>query len=112
MVVINFAYSLTDAQLVAVEPLTGQSVKHVVDVKTQLDYAQPFVKQVRALVKSAGLSPEQWQTAPLLVGLPSLNVIAALNLAELHGLMGYFPSVLRLRPIVGTTPSSLKSRKY
>jgi hypothetical protein len=40
----------------------------------------------------------------MLVNLPSLNVIAALLLAELHGRCGYFPAVLRLQPIPHTTP--------
>jgi hypothetical protein len=50
------------------------------------------------------LSSEELQTKPILVNLPSLNTIAALLLAELHGRMGYFPPVLRLRPVSGVTP--------
>jgi hypothetical protein len=50
------------------------------------------------------LTPEEWQTAPLLVVLPSLNYIAAIVLAELHGRMGYFPSVVRLRPVEDALP--------
>jgi len=33
--------------------------------------------------------------------LPSLNYAAAVLLAELHGRMGHFPAILRLRPIAG-----------
>jgi hypothetical protein len=38
------------------------------------------------------------------VVLPSLNFIAALLLAELHGRMGYFPPVVRTRPVEGSLP--------
>ena len=48
------------------------------------------------------LTPTAWQSEPILVVLPSLNFIAALLLAELHGRMGYFPPVVRLRPVAGS----------
>ena len=35
-------------------------------------------------------------------------LIAALLLAELHGRMGYFPPVLRLRPIANSTPTQFE----
>lgn len=104
MTIVNFSHPLTEAQRAEIGSLTGQNVEHVVDVPTQFDPAQPFAEQGRALVDMAGLSPEQWQGLPVLVNLPSLNVIAALVLAELHGRMGYFPAVLRLRQVAGSTP--------
>jgi hypothetical protein len=36
--------------------------------------------------------------------MPSLSIIAATLLAELHGRMGYFPTVVRMRPVAGSTP--------
>ncbi|HXG67497.1 MAG TPA: CRISPR-associated protein Csx15 [Blastocatellia bacterium] len=104
MIIVNFTHPLTPAHLVEVATLTGQPVVRVMDVKTQFDHTQPFILQIRALVESAGLSTQEWQTAPLLINLPSLNVITALLLAELHGRCGYFPAVLRLRPVPNTTP--------
>jgi hypothetical protein len=58
-----------------------------------------------ALVDSVDLAPSDWQTQPLLVVPPSLNFIAVTLLAELHGRMGYFPPVVRLRPVAGSTPT-------
>jgi len=55
-------------------------------------------------VEAAGLTPGEWQSAVLLVNLPSLNYSAAVLLAELHGRMGYFPACLRLRPVAGAVP--------
>lgn len=108
MIVVNFAHVLTPAHLAAVERLTGRAVTKVVEVKTYFDETQPFAGQARTLVDSAGLTPEQWQTEPLLVNLPSYNYAAALVLAELHGRTGYFPAVLRLRPVADSTPQEFE----
>jgi hypothetical protein len=59
---------------------------------------------VRALVDAVGLTPQEWQTAPLVVIPPALNFIAVIVLAELHGRVGYFPTVARLRPLPDTLP--------
>ena len=104
MTIINFTHPLTAPQTAALEQLTGQRVERVSEVKTQLDPAQPFGEQARALIEAIGLTEAEWQTLPLLINLPSHNVIAAVVLAELHGRMGYFPAVIRLRPIANVTP--------
>lgn len=104
MVVINFSHPLTQEQVAQAEALTGQKVERVVEVRAQFDHEQSFAPQVRALVDQVNLTAEEWQTDPLLVNPPSLHVIAAALLAELHGRMGYFPSILRLRPVAGSNP--------
>lgn len=104
MVILNFTHPLTASQTSALEQLSGQRIERVIEVKTQLDPTQPFVAQASALIDSIGLTEAEWQTLPLLINLPSHNVIAALVLAELHGRMGYFPAILRLRPVPETTP--------
>jgi len=50
------------------------------------------------------LGAQNWQTDTILVNLPSLNTISAVLLAELHGRMGYFPAVIRLRAVDGAVP--------
>ncbi len=104
MILINFGHPLTEEQLDTIAELTGQSIERVVPITAQFDTAKPFAPQARALVDSVALSPEEWQMLPLLINLPTLHVIAALVLAELHGRMGYFPAVLRLRPAEGSVP--------
>jgi hypothetical protein len=104
MLVLNFSHPLTPQQLQRIGELSGQQVERVMDIPTQFDHEQPFAEQVRGLVDGVGLSAEQWQTTPLLVNPPALNAIAVTLLAELHGRMGYFPSVLRLRPVPDSNP--------
>ncbi len=104
MIVLNFSHPITPAQIAQLEALTGQRVKRVIEQMPQFDHARSFGEQARALADAVGLSPQEWQTAPLVVIPPALNFIAVIVLAELHGRMGYFPTVARLRPIVGTPP--------
>jgi hypothetical protein len=104
MVLLNFAHPLTAAQRASVERCSGQALERVIEVKTQLDHDQPCVAQVRQMVEAVGLSSEEWQSLPLAVNLPSLSIVAALVMAELHGRCGYFPAVLRLKPVPHTMP--------
>ena len=101
MIIVNFAHPITDSQKKRAEELAGQTGDRVIDVTTQFDEVGAFSTQARALVDAVGLSTVDWQTRPLLVGLPSMNVIAALVLAEIHGRSGHFPAVIRMRPVPG-----------
>ena len=104
MIIINFSHLLTKKHLQQIETLTGRKVERVIEVNSQVDPQRPIVPQVAVLVERAGLSPAEWQTLPLLINPPSLNFIAVALLAELHGRCGYFPAVLRLRPVEGSLP--------
>jgi hypothetical protein len=102
MILLNFSHPLTDDQLAQVEAMTGKSVAEVRGEMAEFDHQAPFAEQVRALAGCVGLSPEEWQTMPLLVNLPGYAPGAAALLAELHGRMGHFPAVLRLSPMEGS----------
>lgn len=104
MILLNFSHPITDAQRAQIEELTRTSIAAVVTAMPQFDEQAPFIPQLDALLTEIELTPDQWQSEPILVVLPSLNFIAALLLAELHGRMGYFPPVVRTRPVADTLP--------
>lgn len=104
VVIVNFAHPLTDAQCAQIESLTGQPVVRVLDVPAQMDVTEAFEPQVIALVDRVGLSPEEWQSLPLLVRPPGLAPLMAVLLAELHGRIGHFPTLARVRPVTGAEP--------
>jgi len=97
MILINFSHPLTADQLRRIEALVGQPIARVIEVPSQIDPQQPLAPQIVAMADAAGLTPNEWQSRPMLVNLPSLNYSAVLLIAELHGRMGYFPSCVRLR---------------
>lgn len=104
MVLLNFAHSLTPTHVEQIEAMTAQKVEQLVEIPTQFSHEHSFAEQVRELVDSIGFTAKQWQTVPLLINPPTLNLIAVTLLAELHGRMGYFPTVIRLRPVPGIVP--------
>ncbi|MCI0396947.1 MAG: CRISPR-associated protein Csx15 [Chloroflexi bacterium] len=104
MLLLNFSHPLTPEQLVTVRAIVGQEPIEVHEVKTQFDHEQSFVEQILELVNSLNFPAPVWQTESMLINPPSHNVIATVLLAELHGRMGYFPAVLRLKPVPDSTP--------
>jgi hypothetical protein len=104
MLVINFSHPLTAEQLSALEGMVERPIDLLVEVPCQLDVSRPFADQVRELVDRIGLDGTAWQTTPLVINPPSLAPIAAMVLAEIHGRAGYFPPILRLRPVLGSIP--------
>lgn len=104
MILLNFSHPITDAQRGQIEATTGNTITREIAVMPQFDEQQPFAPQVDALLAEIPLSPAEWQGEPILVVLPSLNFIAAALLAELHGRMGFFPPVVRTRPVAGAIP--------
>lgn len=104
MVLLNFSHPLTAEQLQQLEELTGRKVDRVVEIDAQIDPQQPIVPQITAMADRAGLTPQEWQTLPIVINPPSLNFSAVTLLAELHGRCGYFPPVVRLRPVPEAVP--------
>jgi len=104
MILLAFAHPVTAEQVAQLESLTGQTASRVIHVPIQLDQGEPFAPQLRPLVDGVGLTAEEWQTEQIVVVPPSFSPITALLLAHLHGRMGYFPPVARLRPVPGAVP--------
>ena len=102
IIVVNFAHPLTAAQLAQIAALSGQCVGSVRGSLAEIDPQQAFEPQATELVDRVGLSPVEWQTLPLLINPPGLATLAAVLLAELHGRMGHFPTLIRVRPAGGT----------
>lgn len=106
MILINFAHPLTPAQLEHIAELAHRPIDRVIELPVQFSQDQPFMPQLEALLDLLPLSSTELQSESIVVNPPSLNFITALVLAALHGRMGYFPPIVRLRP----TPDSLPPR--
>lgn len=104
MILLNFSHPLTANQLAELEKLSGQKVERTLEFPVQFRHADPFAPQLEELMARIPLSSIEWQTEPIMIVPPALNFIAVALLAELHGRMGYFPPVVRLRPVEGSLP--------
>ncbi|QDT15045.1 CRISPR-associated protein Csx15 [Alienimonas californiensis] len=106
--IVNLSHPLSKAQRRALRDLVGEAAEPVRELPLHLDHARPLAPQVRAAVDGAGLSGRDWQTEPVLLVPPGFAPAACAVLAELHGRCGYFPPVVRLRPVPGSVPPAFE----
>ncbi len=104
MLILNYSHPLTDDQCKQIETLINQPVSEVRQILVQFDQQTEFAPQIARLIEAAQLTATEWQSQSLLLVPPALNFIALALLAELHGLMGYFPDCVRLRPVGEARP--------
>ncbi|MEZ4522953.1 MAG: CRISPR-associated protein Csx15 [Thermomicrobiales bacterium] len=100
MIIINFSHPLTDDQLQAIERAGGESIQRVIAAPAHFHEDEPYLDQIRDLVRHVGLSSHQWQTEPILINPPAYAPIAVSLQTYLHGLAGGFLPVIRLRPVL------------
>jgi hypothetical protein len=105
MLILNFTHPLTNEQQSQIESLANSSVAEIRDIRVQINQEMPLEPQIVSIVDASGLSSEEWQTLPLLINPPGYAPAAFVLLAELHGRIGHFPSLIRLRPKPGPVTS-------
>ena len=104
MIILNFSHPLTEKQRHQAEQLLNKEITELRKIPAQFDNQSPFHHQVRQLVQEINLTPDEWQTESIAINPPSYNFAAVTLLAELHGRMGYFPPMLRLRTVPNSLP--------
>jgi len=106
MLILNFTHPLTKEQRAQIEALANTSIEEVRTIPAQINQEEPLEPQITAIVDAVGLSSEEWQTRPLLINPPGYAPAAFVLLAELHGRIGHFPSLIRLRPVADSIPTA------
>lgn len=101
MLILNFTHPLTTEQKTQIEALADTHIEDVRTIPVQINQAEPLEPQIVALVNEVGLSSEEWQTRQLLINPPGFAPAAFVLLAELHGRIGHFPTLIRIRPKAG-----------
>lgn len=101
MLILNYSHPLTDEQQVQIEALANSPIEDICTISVQINQEEPLEPQIISIVDNTGLSSEEWQTLPLLINPPGYAPAAFVLLAELHGRIGHFPSLIRLRPKSG-----------
>ena len=105
MLLLNFAYPLTPAQIAAIEEKLSRKIDRIIHMPVFFDNQVSCIVQAEAIFKRDEIPWDLLMTTPVLVNLPSHNLIAATILTVLHGHLGHFPAVIRLRPIENVVPT-------
>ncbi|GAC1433164.1 MAG: CRISPR-associated protein Csx15 [Ktedonobacteraceae bacterium] len=105
MLILNFTHPLTDEHKAQIESLAGISIDDIQTIPVQINQSEPLEPQIRAIVDAVHLTSEEWQTRSLLINPPGYAPAAFVLLAELHGRIGHFPTLIRLRPKAGPMTS-------
>lgn len=101
MLILNFTHPLTGEQKIQIERLVKVPLDDTVTIPVQINQAEPLEPQIIVIVDAVPLTSEEWQTRPLLINPPGYAPAAFVLLAELHGRIGHFPSLIRMRPKPG-----------
>ena len=108
MILVNFSHPLNKYQMVKIEELTGRSITRVLNTSDRLDQYVPFTEQIRRIIDDTGLSLHEWQTSTILINPPPYSPFATILMAELHGRMGQFPTIIRIRPTQNDNPTQFE----
>lgn len=103
---LNFARALTAQQQQALEISLGERLSKIIHLPTEFDNGRPYGPQCVQLVEKIKLTQDEWETLPIVVNPPGFVPGALCLLSELHGRMGHFPAIVRLRPVAGSNPPS------
>ena len=103
MLLLNFAHPLTDEQLAQASNLLD-AVLTVQTIPTHVDRQRPLAEVAHEMVNAVEISPDDWQTLPIIINPPGLASLALALIANIHGRAGYFVPMLNIRPEADTTP--------
>jgi hypothetical protein len=101
---LNFARPLTSLQRSQIESALGYRIGRTIHLPIEFENAHDFGPQCVALADRVGLTPHEWQTLPILVNPPGFVPGALCLFSELHGRIGHFPALVRLRPRPHSNP--------
>ncbi len=98
ILVLNFAHPLTEQQQTQIEELAGTGIENIITIPTLIDEEEPLEPQITRLIDAVDQSIIDWHKRHILINPPGYAPAAFLLLAEIHGRIGHFPTLIRMRP--------------
>ncbi|MBV8822301.1 MAG: hypothetical protein JO123_05870 [Ktedonobacteraceae bacterium] len=105
MLILNFTHPLTEENIAQIKALAASTIDEIRTIPVQINQNEPLEPQITAIVDAVQLTSEEWQTRSLLINPPGYAPAAFVLLAELHGRIGHFPTIIRMRPKSGPVTS-------
>ena len=105
ILVLNFAHPLTAEQQAQIEALAGTGIEDIVTISTLINEKEALEPQIARLIDAVDQSFNDWYKRDILVNPPGYAPAAFLLLAEIHGRIGHFPTLIRIRPKHGPVTS-------
>jgi len=102
LLLLNFAHPLTAQQQTQIEQLAGASIENIITIPTLINEEEPLEPQITQLVDAVDQSIHDWHKHHILINPPGYAPAAFLLLAEIHGRIGHFPTLIRMRPQHGS----------
>ena len=102
--ILNFSHPITETQKENIQKLLDRPIAGIIDIQTQLDESRSFHSQVCDLIIKANIKPESLQQGDYIINLPGFTSAAAVVVGELHGRMGHFPTIIRMKKAEGSIP--------
>jgi hypothetical protein len=95
---VNATIALQQTQI---EQLTGTSIEDIATIPTLINEEEPLEPQITGLIDAVDQSINDWHKHHILINPPGYASAAFLLLAEIHGRIGHFPTLIRMRPKYG-----------
>ena len=98
LLVLNFAHPLTVQQQAQIEELSSTIIENIINIPTLINEEERLEPQIANLIEAVDQSIHDWHKRDILVNPPGYASAAILLLAEIHGRIGHFPTIIRMRP--------------
>jgi hypothetical protein len=99
--ILNFSsHPVPEGQQAAIQARMGWPASEVLDAQVgSVPEDHRFLGEALKVIDRLGLTPAEWQTLPLVVIPAGYAPVWSVLLPEIHGRLGYFPDLARLRPV-------------
>ena len=98
ILVLNFAHPLTAQQQAQIEELSSTTIENIINIPTLINEEERLEPQIANLIEAVDQSIHDWHKRDILINPPGYAPAAILLLAEIHGRIGHFPAIIRMRP--------------
>jgi transcriptional regulator with XRE-family HTH domain len=102
LLVLNFTHPLTAQQQTQIEQLAGASIENIITIPTLIIEEEPLEPQITRLIDAVDQFTHDWHKRHILINPPGYAPAALLLLTEIHGRIGHFPTLIRMRPQHGS----------